>query len=233
MDVLFPPLIEARLVVRQNRFVVHAELPGGELVKAHTNNTGRMRTCSDPGSRVFLSKSDNPKRNLKYSLVLVEGPEGALVGVDTSLPGKLFIAAMARHGLPGLESYAVKAMEVTVAPGCRLDVELAGPRPAYVELKNVTLMENGRLYFPDAVTVRGAKHLRELASLKASRECDAFAVFVVQRSDGAGLSPADHIDPNFGAVLREVATQGVVPLAYRAALTPQGATITEAIPIIL
>jgi sugar fermentation stimulation protein A len=102
-----------------------------------------------------------------------------------------------------------------------------------VELKNVTLMEEGRLYFPDAVTVRGAKHLRELASLKAAGDCDAFAVFVVQRGDGNGLSPADHIDPNFGAVLREVTAAGVVPLAYRAALSPRGATITEAIPVIL
>ncbi len=233
MDVRFPPLLEARLIVRENRFVVQAELPGGKLVKAHTNNTGRMRTCSSPGSRIFLSESSNPKRKLKYSLVLVEGAEGRLVGVDTSLPGKLFEAAMERRGLPELEAYDVEATEVTVAPGCRLDVELRGPRPAYVELKNVTLMEQGRLYFPDAVTLRGAKHLRELASLKANRDCDAFAVFIVQRSDGHGLSPADHIDPNFGGVLREVVAAGVVPLAYRVALSPQGATITEAIPIIL
>ena len=64
MDVRFPPLLEARLIVRENRFVVQAELPGGKLVKAHTNNTGRMRTCSSPGSRIFLSESSNPKRKL-------------------------------------------------------------------------------------------------------------------------------------------------------------------------
>lgn len=233
MDVLFPQLHEARLIRRPNRFVIHAEFPDGRLVEAHTNNTGTMRTCSDPGSRVWLSESSNPKRKLKYSLVIVEASDGGLVGVDTSMPGRLFVAAMARRGLVGLEAYRVQATEVTVAPGCRLDVELDGPRPGFVELKNVTLLEEGTLFFPDAVTVRGARHLQELARLKATGNCDTFAIFIVQRPGGEGLSPADHIDPNFGAILRQVVQQGVVALAYRAKVTPRGASLVEPVPIIL
>ncbi len=233
LDVTFPPLLEAELVQRRNRFVVLACWPDGSIVEAHTNNTGTMRTCSDPGSRIWLSKSDNPSRKLKYSLVLIEASSGGLVGVDTAMPGKLFVAALARRGLAGLEDYRLRRTEVTVAPGSRLDVELEGPRPAFVELKNVTLVENGRLYFPDAVTARGARHLQELTRLKAAGMADAFAVFVVQRPGGEGLSPADHIDPHFGAVLRDAVRQGVVPLAYRAAVSCEGARIVESIPVIL
>jgi sugar fermentation stimulation protein A len=232
-DLPFGPLLEGTLLRRTNRFVVEVALADGTVVRAHTNNTGTMRTCSDPGSRVYLSESSNPNRKLKYSLHLVDVGGGQLVGVDTSHPQRLFVEAVNRGRLAPFAGYRVAGTEVVVAPGSRLDVLLDGPRPAWIELKNVTLCEGGRLYFPDAVTARGAKHLRELARLKAESDCDAFVVFIVQRPDGDGLSPADHIDPHFGETLREVVGQGVVPLAFRAAITPAGSTLVQSVPVLL
>jgi sugar fermentation stimulation protein A len=234
VDVPFPPLLEGTLLARNNRFVVTVRLADGREVAAHTNNTGTMRSCSAPGSTVYLSESTNPSRKLKYSLVLVQEAGGPLVGVDTSLPGKLFVAAMARQGLSGLEDYRVTATEVTVAPGSRLDVLLEGPRgPAYVELKNVTLQEAGRLYFPDAVTARGARHLLELARLRQAGAGEAMVVFVVQRPDGERLFAAEHIDRHFSLVLRDVVGQGVIPLAYRAEISRTGARLHAPIEVVV
>lgn len=231
--IVFPHLLSGRLLQRKNRFVVRVRLEDGEVVEAHTNNTGTMRTCSDPGSQVFLSESANPKRKLKYSLMLVRSGE-ALVGVDTSLPQKAFVAAVSAGRLPEFHNYRVAGSEVTVAPGSRLDVLLDGPSgPAYVELKNVTLQENGRLYFPDAVTSRGRKHLLELARLVKETGVESYAVFICQRPDGDALYPADHIDPEFAETLRKVATQGVVPLAYRAEVSTTGVALAERLPVVL
>lgn len=230
--IVFPDLLPGTLLLRKNRFVVEVRLEGGKVVDAHTNNTGAMRTCSEPGSQVFLSESTNPKRKLKYSLMLVKAGR-ALVGVDTSLPQKAFVASVSAGALPEFADYRVLRTEVTVAPGSRLDVMLEGPGgPAYVELKNVTLQEDGRLYFPDAVTSRGRKHLLELARL-VKEGAHGYAVFICQRPDGNALFPADHIDPEFGETLRAVAAQGVVPLAYRAELSTEGVSLAERLPVVL
>ena len=233
VDVPFPPLVEARLVGRPNRFVIEATGPDGTLLRAHTNNTGTMRSCLAPGSPVYLSKSDNPKRKLKYTLRAVR-VGGVLIGVDTSMPMKAFVSAMSRDGLPEFSGYRVSATEVRVGKASRLDVLLErNGVPAYVELKNVSLQENGKLYFPDAVTTRGAKHLRELMRLREETGTEAYAVFIVQRPDGDALYPADHIDPAFGDTLRAVAARGVVPLAYRAVVTLEGVRLSRRLPVIL
>ncbi len=230
--IVFPDLLPGTLIERKNRFVVRVRLEDGNVVEAHTNNTGTMRTCSEPGSQVFLAESTNPKRKLKYSLMLVRSGS-TLVGVDTSLPQKAFVAAVSAGLLPEFQNYHVAATEVTVAPGSRLDVLLEGPfGPAYVELKNVTLQEEGRLYFPDAVTSRGRKHLLELARL-VKGGAEGYAVFICQRADGEALYPADHIDPDFGETLRKVAARGVIPLAYRAEVSPAGVILAHRVPVVL
>lgn len=237
MDLVYENLVKAVWVERKNRFVLDARLADGTVVQAHSNNTGTMRSCNQPGSTVWLEKHDDPKRKLKYSLRLVQAGD-VLVGVDTSAPQKVFISAVNRGAIAALKGYSVSATEVTVAKGSRLDVLLekeAGGQPVkgWVELKNVTLQEGGVLYFPDAITERGTKHLLELHKLGKQQGCEAFAVFMVQRSDGTHLSPAKHIDPNFTRVLRRVCRQAVTPLALRVEVSPEGLRFVEEIEVVL
>jgi len=234
------PLVEGRLIRRYKRFLADVRLPDGTEVTAHCPNTGSMRGCQPENARVWLSESNNPRRKLKYTWELVETRPGVLACVNTARPN-----AQARHAIDAgvvveLAGYTECRSEVKYGgEKSRIDLLLSGhdSRPdAWVEVKNVTLEEDGAGYFPDAVTTRGQKHLRELMGQVAQGERGVL-LFVVNHTGIDEVRPADHIDPTYGRLLREAVAAGVEVLAYQAALVndesepSDSLTLTRAIPI--
>ena len=219
------PLIQGRLLHRYKRFLADVELPTGEIITAHTANTGAMQGCSEPGSRVWLSQSDNPKRKCPYTWELVETTTGTLVGINTQLSNHLVREAITTGRIPELQGYANIRSEVRYGQeNSRIDLLLESDIPCYVEVKNVTLAENGIGYFPDAVSTRGSKHLRELMSVVAAGQ-RAVIFYCVQRDDVHEVRPADHIDPVYGRTLREALERGVEAVAYGAGVSVEGVVL--------
>jgi len=233
------PLIPGTLILREKRFLTHVRLDDGREVIAHTNNTGAMRGCSTPGSRVWLSPATNPKRKLKWTWELIEiadspaSPTPVLAGVNTLLPNRLAKEAVERDVIPALRGYDSVTTEVKYGDeGSRIDLLLERPDArCWVEVKNVTLVdEDGVGAFPDAVTVRGRKHLRELAAM-ARRGDRAVLLWTVQRRDIHSVRPADEVDPAYGAALREAVADGMELMAWRADVTTEGIALVEALPV--
>lgn len=226
------PLIEGRLVKRYKRFFADVELPGGEIVTAHCANTGAMTGIKEPGLRVWLSKSDNPKRKLKYSWELVEADE-TLIGALPARANELAEEAVADGRIAPLAGYESLRREVKYGENSRIDLllESEGKPPCWVEVKNVHWMRGpGIAEFPDGVTSRGAKHLGEL-SQKARDGERAVQLFVVQRIDCQILRPARDIDPVYADALKSAADAGVEILAYGCALTPASIDIAHAMKV--
>ncbi len=210
----WPPLIRGTLVKRYKRFLADIRLVDGTIITAHCTNSGRMDTCSQPGRPVYISRATNPKRKLKYTWELIEMP-GSLVGVNTLLPNRLVADAIATGQVAALTGYTNLKREVSVGERSRLDICLSGGRRrrCYVEVKNCTLVKNGRACFPDAVTTRGLKHLNELQNLvRAGHRGVIF--FLIQRMDATVFSPADPIDPDYGKGLRQAVCDGVEILVF-------------------
>jgi sugar fermentation stimulation protein A len=230
------PLIEGRLLKRYKRFLADVELTNGDVITAHTANTGAMTGCSAPGSRVWLSLSDNPKRKYPHSWEIVEVAPGVLCGINTLLSNHLLAEAIAAGQIPELSGYARIRREVPYGKErSRIDLllEPAAPEkspPCYVEVKNVTLANHGVALFPDAVTARGTKHLRELISV-VEQGARAVIFYCVQRNDCTEFRPADAIDPLYGETLREALVQGVEAMAYQADVSPVGIALTKSLPV--
>ena len=239
----FPePLVEGRLIRRYKRFLADVQLPDGTEVTAHCPNTGSMLGCQPENARVWLSRSDNPKRKLKYTWELVETAPGVLACVNTARPNAQARAAIEAGVVQSLAGYSQCRAEVRYgSEKSRIDLLLSGhghEPDAWVEVKNVTLAEGGEGYFPDAVTERGQKHLREL--MAQVQEGDrAVLFFVVNHTGIEQVRPADHIDARYGQLLREACEAGVEVIAYRAALAgedgnPSGRLeLVEEVPVSL
>ena len=226
------PLFHGTLIRRYQRFLADVELDDGSLVTAHTPNTGSMLGCARPGSRVLLSRSDNPGRKYPHSWELVH-TDGLWVGINTQLPNRLAREGIENGVIAELAGYRSIRAEVPYGVGSRIDLLLSGERGhCYVEVKNVTLVEKGCALFPDAVTARGQKHLRELMEVVRLGH-RGVNLFVVQRGDGDCVSPADAIDPAYGALLREAAGAGVELLAYRATVTRTEIRLSQRLPVLL
>ncbi|WP_372965307.1 DNA/RNA nuclease SfsA [Marinobacter sp.] len=215
------PLIEGRLIRRYKRFLADVRLPDGEEVTAHCPNTGSMLGCQPENARVWLSKSDNPKRKLRYTWELVETSPGVIACVNTARPNAQARAAIEAGTVSELMGYRQCRGEVRYGEeNSRIDLLLSDhdTQPdAWVEVKNVTLADGGQGYFPDAVTERGQKHLRELMAQVAKGD-RAVLFFVVNHTGIGEVRPADHIDPRYGQLLRQAVEAGVEVIAYRAAL---------------
>ena len=226
------PLYHGTLIRRYQRFLADVELDDGTRVTAHTPNTGSMQGCARPGSRVLLSLSGNPGRKYPHSWELVHA-DGVWIGINTQLPNLLVREAIENGTIAELSGYRQIRGEVPYGTGSRIDLLLTGPcGHCYVETKNVTLVQEGCALFPDAVSARGQKHLRELMEVVRLGH-RAVNLFVVQRGDGASLSPADAIDPAYGVLLREAARNGVELLAYRAVVTQSEVRLSHSLPVLL
>jgi sugar fermentation stimulation protein A len=227
------PLYPGSLVRRYQRFLADVELADGSIVTAHCPNSGSMKGCSLPGSPVLLSLSGKPGRKLKYTWELVMA-EGNWVGINTCLPNRLVREGIERAVINELQGYTSIRPEVRYGgEKSRIDLLLSGPAGlCYVEVKNVTLVEGSLALFPDAVTTRGQKHLREL--MEVVRQGHRGVIFfVVQRADGEAVAPADGIDAEYGRLLRLAAANGVEVLAYRASVSPAEIVLTRCLPVIL
>jgi len=189
-----------------------------------------MKGMAEPGSTVWLSKSDNPKRKLAWSWELVD-VGSSIVGVNTNRPNALVASAIEADDIPELAGYTSLRREVKYGQNSRIDIllETSDLPPAYVEIKSVTLSRTpGLAEFPDAKTVRGAKHMAELAEIaKAGNRAVVF--FLVQRSDCLKMSPATDIDPNYAKNLRDAVNAGVEVLCYSCKITPNGIEIDRAL----
>jgi len=208
------------LLRRYKRFLADIELDDGTLVTAHTSNTGSMLGCATPGSPVYLSRADNPKRKLPYTWEAVRVGR-SWVSINTLLPNRLLRAACEARALAELADYTAVRAEVPFGDKTRFDLLLeepvhAGPLRCYVEIKNVTWADGPVARFPDAVTTRGQKHLREL--MRAVEQGDrAMLIFFVARADCQRVAPADTIDAEYGRLLRQAIDVGVevLPLFIR------------------
>jgi sugar fermentation stimulation protein A len=223
-------LIRGTLVQRYQRFLADVRLPSGEIVTAHCTNTGSMMGCKEPGSVVYISRSDKKGRRLLYTWEIIEVGR-TWVGINTMHPNRLVAEAIASGAIPELQGYDNVRREVVTRQGTRLDLCLEGSNGScFVEVKNVTLAVDGAAAFPDAVSARGTKHLKELMWLRRKGHRGA-VVFVIQRTDCRIFRPADEIDSEYGRWLRRAIKAGIEALPYVAYVTPKEIVLTERLPI--
>jgi sugar fermentation stimulation protein A len=225
-------LLEGVFIARENRFRARLRL-AGEEVAAHVPNSGRLTELLSPDHPMLLAEARSPHRVTDYDLLMVSLPH-TLVSIDARLPNKLFHEAIEDGALLEFRRYSVAQREVVYGDS-RLDFLLRADgarRPCLVEVKSVTLVQEGMGRFPDAVTQRGARHLNELrrASLDGNR---AAVVFVIQRPDAEAFTPHDESDPRFGEVLREVACDGVEVYAYACSVSRSEVVIRKRVPVLL
>ncbi len=229
-------LVCGRLIRRYQRFLADVELDDGTRVTAHCPNTGSMLGCRDPGSRVWLSPARDPKRRTRFTWELVEVSGGALVGIHTGRSNALVREALEAGRIPELSGFSDIRPEVRLSGRrSRIDFRLEWPQgPAcFVEVKNVTAaVTDGVALFPDAVSARGTRHLKELASLVREGEGRAALVFCVQRNDVREVRPADEIDPAYGTALRAAMRDGVGVFALGADISPEEILLRSPLPVV-
>jgi sugar fermentation stimulation protein A len=222
------PLTEATFQSRPNQLLVEARV-NGRVVRAHMADRGRLIDLLTPGARLLLAPRDEIGRKTAFQVVGVySGDE--LVSLDTQLPNRLVMAALAAGALPQFARYTKVQREVAIGAH-RFDFRLGeGLNTCVLEVKSVGKVEAGLARFPDAPTERGRMHLEVLAQMARSGQRSA-VVFVVQRHQARALVPDDAVDPAFGRALRAAITSGVEVYAYLCPLTPEGLTLGPALPV--
>ena len=227
-------LVKGRLIRRYKRFLADVQLDDAGVVTAACPNTGSMMGCCEAGSRVWLSESDRATRKYRHTWEIVEVGR-VMVGINTGLPNVLVAEAIGNGTIRELAGYSSVRREVAYGEeSSRVDLVLeAAPRKAcYVEVKNVTAAASkGVALFPDCVSERGTRHLRELMRLKA-QGLRPVQLYCVQRGDVREVRPADGIDFEYGKTLREAIAAGVEVLAYRAKVTTAEIRLAERIPVV-
>ncbi len=227
-------LQEAVFVERPNRFLVRCRPRGkAEPVDAHLADPGRLRELLIPGVRIWLLPASGPKRKTRWTALLVESPDRrGLVSVDTRIPNRLIGQALAQSALEEFGDWELLRAEATLGRS-RIDFLLGrddGRRLA-LEVKSVTLVEDGVGLFPDAVTARGARHARELAQLAQRDGWSAAILFVIQREDVRRFRAARELDPDFAAALDEARAQGVQIVARRCRIDLDRVTLGDTVPV--
>ena len=230
----FPaPLTEGTLERRYKRFLADVTLPGGEVVVAHCPNPGSMKTCAEPGWRAWVSPALNPNRKLAWTLEIVESPTASIL-VNTARPNAVVKEGIEQARIPELRGYPTLRTEVRYGEEkSRIDLLLESPEapPCFVEVKSATLLvAPGIAAFPDSVTTRGTRHLRELIRVVEDGGRGVL-FFLVGRSDAREVRPADHIDPLYGKTLREAAAAGGEILAWRAEIRSNGLGLDCPLPV--
>lgn len=229
----YPPLEAGILLKRYKRFFADIQLTSGEVITAHCPNTGPMNGVSNPGSLVQVSRSNNLKRKLPYTweMIQVNDNNPTWVGVNTSIPNRIVKLALEQRLFLELDDcYSEIRGEVPYGKELKSRVDflltsslLKNPdkldRPIYLEVKSVTLAQGKVALFPDTVTTRGQKHLRELIALIP--QARAIMLYFINRGDCTHFAPCDSADPVYGQLLREAVAQGVEVLPCRFEITPQ------------
>ena len=225
------PLISGHLIQRYKRFLADVELEDGTLITAHCANPGSMLGLKDPGSKVWLSKSDNPKRKLAYSWELLELSD-AMIGINTGHPNRIVEEAILAGQIPELADYQTLRREVKYGKNSRIDLLLQDDaKPdCYVEVKNAHLLrQTGLAEFPDSVTARGAKHLAELSDM-VKQGHRAVMFYLIQRTDADKFALAADIDPNYAEAFQQAKDAGVEAIAYICDITTEKITISRPLP---
>jgi sugar fermentation stimulation protein A len=206
------------------------KLDNGPVVTVHCPNSGSMKGCSEPGRTVYLSRSDNPSRRLRYTWEMISMPT-SLVGINTSIPNKLVAKSIVCGEIEPLSGYENLYREVHCGSNSRIDLMLERSDGArcFIEIKNCTLVESGCARFPDAVTHRGRKHLLELQQ-QVNMGNSSAVFFLIQRMDAHMFKPADHIDPDYGRELRRAFKAGVQVLAYDVSITLDHISLRSRLP---
>lgn len=231
----FPsPLVPARLIRRYKRFLADCVLDDGTEVTAHCPNPGAMLGLKDDGARIWLLPNNDPKKKLKYGWRLVELPDGHFAGIDAGLPNRLVKDALAEGQIPALTGYSeTKPEQRYGTERSRIDFLLSDPgRPdAYVEVKNCHLRRDGDwAEFPDCVTERGAKHLRELTAI-AQAGGRAVMLYVVQRTDCTRFRLAPDLDPGYATAFDAARDAGVEVLCHGTEIAPDGIRLAGPMPV--
>jgi len=229
------PLVPARLLRRYKRFLADCVLEAdGREVIAHAPNPGAMMGLNAPGMRVWLEPNDDPKKKLKFGWRLVELDQGHMAGIDTGVPNKVVGEALQARQIGPLSAYGTVRAEVPYGNRSRVDFLLSesGLPDAFVEVKNVHLRRKGTLAeFPDCVTERGAKHLRELSDMARAGH-RATLVYLVQRTDCTEMALAEDLDSGYAAAASAALAAGVEMLVYDTDVDPNGVTLRNRLPFL-
>ncbi len=233
-----PPLQQGLLVQRYKRFLADITLADGSETTIHCPNTGSMKNCWAAAMPCWYSVADNPKRKYPFTWEIATTADGDLAGINTGRANALVVEAITDGVIKELQGYQQLQTEVKYGiENSRIDILLSGEQGlCYVEVKNCTLLESGELgaggrgYFPDAVSVRGSKHLRELITMVAAGH-RAVLLFCVQHSAITSVAPAAHIDTAYAKVFSEAVAAGVEVLAYRATLSATEIVLAERLPV--
>jgi len=226
--ITYPNMVPGTFRARPNRFIAHVEIAGKEEI-CHVKNTGRCKELLIPGTTVWCQHHDDPDRKTKWSLIVVQKGE-RLINMDSQIPNKLAYDYVNRGGL-GFTPKLVKAEKTYGDSRFDLYYEV-GDRKGFVEVKGVTLEQDGIARFPDAPTERGRKHLLHLQKA-ATEGYEAWVLFVVQMSDVRHFEPNRLTDPDFSETLLQVSQNGVRVKAVECAVTPDSLTITKEIQVLL
>ncbi|MCL1089947.1 DNA/RNA nuclease SfsA [Shewanella profunda] len=225
-----PALQQGRLLKRYKRFLADIKLADGSEITIHCPNTGSMRNCLFPDETVWFSTSANPKRKYAYTWELMSTSDGGLIGIHSGNANALAEEAINSGIIKELTGYESLSREVKYGDeNSRIDILLQGAQKpdCYIEVKSCTLLEDGQGFFPDAVSLRGQKHLRELMYM-ASLGHRAVLLFVVQHSEIFSVAPAAHIDPEYAKLLKMSVLAGVEVLAYRCEISPTEIRLAQA-----
>ena len=210
---------------RPNRFIAHVDIAGQEEI-CHVKNTGRCQELLPEGAKVWCEQSSNPNRKTKFDLITVQKGD-RLINMDSQAPNKAAMEWLQSGGLGDIQNLRAE----TVHGNSRFDFSFTKDgKPCFLEVKGVTLENDGVCAFPDAPTDRGAKHLRELTAA-AQEGFGTWVLFVIQMENVKYLHPNDATDPAFGAALREAAEAGVHILAMDCTVTKNTMNIRTQVPI--
>ncbi|AOT07019.1 DNA/RNA nuclease SfsA [Pseudoalteromonas luteoviolacea] len=226
-------LQSATLLKRYKRFLVDLRSNDGKEFTVHCANTGKMTGCAESGFKAYYSTSDNEKRKYPHSLELTQDSQGHLICVNTAMANKVAYEAIEHNSIQQLSGYKAISSEVKYGnENSRIDILLSSDdKPeCYVEVKSVTLLEEGKGYFPDAETVRGQKHLRELIHIKHQGK-RAVLLFIVMHNGIDSVQAAAHIDKKYAQLLAQARTEGVEIYAYKAHVTPEEVKVIEQVSV--
>lgn len=229
----WPELKSGILLKRYKRFLADILLDDGTQITAHCPNSGSMKTCSEPGLKVWISESLNRNRKLPFTWELIRMPS-SIVGVNAILPNRLVKSAISMEIIPEISGFNEIIPEFKTSDHTRLDfcARSIDRTDCFIEVKNCTYVENGLASFPDAVSLRARKHVEELAKL-AKSGYRSIIFFIVQRMDADCFSPADCIDTEYGKALRKAASDGVEILVYDTLIDDKGIGIRKRLPVLL